>query len=115
MLLVAMLKIKKNLFPVNSSTLSIISVASLTTEQQRLEDEHDDVGATIAPTKLTAAGVSKKKPLRPCIFCGQLKSDITAHLITVHKSEDKIREIQTMGKRYRLQALAKLRKQGIAK
>ena len=44
------------------------------------------------------------------------KSDIIAHLIMAHKNEDKIIEIQTMEKRDRLlQALAKLRKQGIAK
>ena len=91
------------------------SAASLSPEQQRLADEHDDGGVTTETTQRTAAGVSKKKPHRPCIFCGQLKSDITAHLITVHKNEDQIIEIQTMDKRPRLQALAKLRKQGIAK
>ena len=102
------------LFTVNSSTLST-SASSLSPEQQRLADEHDDGGVTIEPTQRTAIRVSKKKPHRPCIFCGQLKSDITAHLITVHKNEDQIIEIQTMDKRARLQALSKLRKQGIAK
>ena len=98
----------------NSSTLST-SAASLSPEQQHLADEHDDGGVTIEPTQCTAIGVSKNKPHRPCILCGQLKSDITAHLITVHTNEDQIIEIQTMDKRARLQALAKLRKQGIAK
>ena len=85
----------------NSSTLST-SADSLSREQQRLADEHDDGGVMIEPTQRTAIGVSKKKPHRPCIFCGQLKSDITAHLITVYKNEDQLIEIQTMDKRARL-------------
>jgi len=54
------------------------------------------------------------RPRRPCIYCGQFKVDLRAHLLVVHKTEDKVEELENLGKKDKIAALGKLRKLGIA-
>lgn len=55
--------------------------------------------------------VSRK---RPCLFCGQYKIDLRAHIISVHKDEKSVQELQTLGCKEQIVALNRRRKQGIA-
>ena len=56
----------------------------------------------------------KTLPRRPCVFCGQLRADIRAHLLSSHRHEDEIKRIVKLSRRERDQAVDRLRKQGIA-
>ena len=47
------------------------------------------------------------------MFCGQMKVDLRAHFLSVHQEEEKIKELGTLGKKERIQAIAALRRQGI--
>ena len=47
------------------------------------------------------------------MFCGEMKVDLRAHFLSVHQEEEKIKELSTLGKKERIQAIATLRRQGI--
>ena len=47
------------------------------------------------------------------MFCGEMKVDLRAHFLSVHQEEEKIKELSTLGKKERIQAIAALRRQGI--
>ena len=68
-----------------------------------------------SPSLTFSIGLSgdKKKPYRPCLYCGEQKASISSHLLSVHKNEDKIKDILLMDRNHRLLALARLRKEGI--
>ena len=51
--------------------------------------------------------------MSPCVFCGEMKVDLRAHFLSVHQEEEKIKELSTLGKKERIQAIAALRRQGI--
>ena len=45
------------------------------------------------------------------MFCGEMKVDLRAHFLSVHQEEEKIKELSTLGKKERIQAIAALCRQ----
>lgn len=57
----------------------------------------------------------KQKPKRPCVYCGEFRADIRAHLLSAHKDEDSVKALQNLTRNDRLKAIDKLRKEGMYK
>jgi len=57
----------------------------------------------------------KKKPKRPCPFCGKFSSNLRNHFNTVHKYEKQIKAINRLPPEYKTRAYKTLRKLGIYK
>ena len=54
-----------------------------------------------------------KKPSRPCVYCGVFQTKLTRHIKTVHKNEEKVKEILGLDRKQQEKEFDLLRKQGI--
>ena len=55
----------------------------------------------------------KKKPHRPCMFCGNKSSAISRHIANVHKNEEVVKDALTKPKKDRISIFNSLKKKGI--
>ena len=55
----------------------------------------------------------KKKPSRPCLFCGTFQTRLTRHLKTVHRNEERIKQIACLPVKEQNHEFDVLRKEGI--
>lgn len=55
----------------------------------------------------------KKKPSRPCLYCGEFFVDLRSHLLHRHRNEESVQKLATLHGKERLAALSLLRNAGI--
>ena len=84
------------------------------------ENVHNDASAGIhcsesATVVESTEKYSKKRIPRPCVFCETMQTNLHRHFLLKHKDEAAVKEAMQLPSQDRLEAFAKLRKDGIAK
>ena len=59
--------------------------------------------------------MTSNRPKRPCVYCGLMQSQLIRHLRRQHKNEEEVKAALTLPDSERLQAMVKIRKDGIYK
>ncbi|KAK7487420.1 hypothetical protein BaRGS_00021382, partial [Batillaria attramentaria] len=77
-------------------------------QQQQNEDDHLVSPAARAPT-------AKKKPPRPCVFCGTFQSQLVRHIKRKHGEEESVQAALKLPQADQQRAFESLRKEGIYK
>ncbi|KAK7489172.1 hypothetical protein BaRGS_00019550, partial [Batillaria attramentaria] len=76
-------------------------------QQQQNEDDHLVSPAARAPT------AKKKKPPRPCVFCGTFQSQLVRHIKRKHGEEESVQAALKLPQADQQRAFESLRKEGI--
>ncbi|KAK3700099.1 hypothetical protein RRG08_014107 [Elysia crispata] len=97
-------------------TSNVQNTTTETVPEAREESDHDVCPLPkVVTSNVQNTTTEKKKPKRPCYYCGEEQSQLVRHLTRKHKMEDAVVAALKLPKMEQRRAFEKIRKDGILK
>ncbi|KAK3777984.1 hypothetical protein RRG08_038780 [Elysia crispata] len=97
-------------------TSNVQNTTTETVPEAREESDHDVCPLPkVVTSNVQNTTTEKKKPKRPCYYCGEEQSQLVRHLTRKHKMEDAVVPALKLPKMEQRRAFEKIRKDGILK
>ncbi|KAK3727065.1 hypothetical protein RRG08_026590, partial [Elysia crispata] len=107
---------ESEIFPIQEIDMEKLSTATKTVPEAREESDHDVCPLPkVVTSNVQNTTTEKKKPKRPCYYCGEEQSQLVRHLTRKHKMEDAVVAALKLPKMEQRRAFEKIRKDGILK